>query len=265
MRSSSDIRAPRVALEGRLRHCAQVVTLGVRPNFMDYDAAERQLIRGAGTIYYPSVFYADLLDAMGKKTFPSYHTYKFAQDKIKQTALFQMLEIPHPHTRVFFGRRQKAAILNSFPLPLIAKVPRGSALGRGVFLIRTPEALAHYCQRFSPAYIQEYLPLERDMRVVVIGGKAVHAYWRVAREGEYRTNVAVGGAIDLSPVPAEAIRLAETTAHRCRWDDVGMDICCCRGGYYVLEANMKYGHEGFRQAGIDYDGLMERFILNGEI
>jgi ribosomal protein S6--L-glutamate ligase len=265
MRSSADIRAPRVALEGRLRHCPQVVTLGVRPNFLDYDAAERQLIRRAGTIYYPSIFYADLLDTMGKKTFPSYHTYKFAQDKIKQTALFQMLEIPHPRTRFFFGRRQKATILSSFPLPLIAKVPRGSALGRGVFLIRTPEALAHYCQRFTPAYIQEYMPLERDMRVVVIGGKAVHAYWRIAREGEHRTNVAVGGAIDLSPVPAEAIHLAETTARSCRWDDVGMDICYHRGDYYVLEANMKYGHEGFRRAGIDYDQLMERFILDGEI
>jgi hypothetical protein len=33
----------------------------------------------------------------------------------------------------------------------------------------------------------------------------------------------------------------------------------------VFEANMKYGKEGFRKAGIDYDRLMEEMIANGEI
>ncbi|MBI5064540.1 MAG: RimK family alpha-L-glutamate ligase [Desulfatitalea sp.] len=265
MRATRDNHTPYIALEGRLRRCPQVITLGVRPNFMDYDPAERRLIREAETIYYPSSLYADLLDAMGKKTFPSYHTYKFAQDKVKQTALFQMAEIPHPHTRVFFGKRQKATILDRFTLPLIAKIPRGSALGRGVFLIRTVEELDSYCQRFAPAYIQEYMPLERDIRIVVIGGRVAHAYWRVAQAGHHCTNVAAGGCIDLSPIPQAALCLAEATARRCRWDDVGLDICCHSGQYYVLEANMKYGHEGFRRAGIDYDQLMEQCILNGEI
>lgn len=260
-----DRHTPRVALEGRLRHCPQVITLGVRPNFMDYDPAERQMIRAADVVYYPSSLYADLLDAMGKRTFPSYHTYKFAQDKVKQTALFQMAEIPHPRTRVFFGKRQKSTIADYFSLPLIAKISRGSALGKGVFLIRTAEELERYCQCFSPAYIQEYLPLDRDMRIVVIGGRAVHAYWRLAQAGNHRTNLAAGGSIDLSPIPQAALDLAETTARRCRWDDVGLDICRHDGQYYVLEANMKYGHEGFRRAGIDYDRLMERCLLNGEI
>ncbi len=265
MRTITDRHMLRVALEGRLRHCAQVITLGVRPNFTDYDPAEQRLIREAETVYYPSSLYADLLDAMGKRTFPSYHTYKFAQDKIKQTALFQMAEIPHPHTRIFFGKRQKKTILDYFQLPLIAKIPRGSALGKGVFLIRTVDDLARYCQRSGPAYIQEYFPLTRDMRIVVIGGRAVHAYWRVARAGAHCTNVAAGGEIDLSPLPADALQLAENTARRCCWDDVGLDICCHDGRYYVLEANMKYGLEGFRRAGIDYERLMAQFILHGEI
>ena len=37
------------------------------------------------------------------------------------------------------------------------------------------------------------------------------------------------------------------------------------GRFYVLEANMKYGKEGFRQAGLDYDQLMESMIANEEI
>jgi len=46
---------------------------------------------------------------------------------------------------------------------------------------------------------------------------------------------------------------------------VGVDICEHRGRYLVLEANMKYGKEGFRKAGIDYVKLMEGLIENGTI
>ena len=96
-----------IALEGRLRDCKNVITLGVRPNFSDYDRREMTLIRNAKKIYYPSAFYADMFDAMGKPTFPGYHNYKCVQDKIKQTAMFELLEIPHPRTRVYYGKRQK--------------------------------------------------------------------------------------------------------------------------------------------------------------
>ena len=41
-----------IALEGRLRECKNVVTLGVRPNFSDYPSAEADLIRNAFKIYY---------------------------------------------------------------------------------------------------------------------------------------------------------------------------------------------------------------------
>lgn len=254
-----------VALERRLKGCKNVVTLGVRPNFCDYSAKEANMIREADKIYYPTTFYAELFDTMGKKTFPSYHTYKCVQDKIKQTALFDLLEIPHPRTRVFYGKRQKLKIRDYFQFPFIAKVPRGSAMGRGVYLIRTPEDLRFYFQLNTAAYIQEYIPCDRDIRVVVIGDEIAHAYWRIAPSGEFRSNVAVGATVKLDPVPRNILDLALDTARRCQWDDVGIDIVENKGKLYVLEANMKYGKEGFRTAGIDYMKLMEGLIENGQI
>jgi ribosomal protein S6--L-glutamate ligase len=202
---------------------------------------------------------------MGKSTFPSYHTYKCVQDKIKQTALFDLLQIPHPRTRVFYGNRQKSRIKDYFKFPMVAKIPRGSALGRGVYLIKNQDQLEAYCTQNATAYIQEYLPIDRDMRIVVIGKKVVHAYWRIAPRDDFRSNVAVGGEIRLDPLPTEALALAEHTANACQWDDVGIDICEHTGRYFVLEGNMKYGKEGFRQAGIDYFELMEEMIDKGLI
>jgi ribosomal protein S6--L-glutamate ligase len=254
-----------IALEGRLRECRNVKTLGVRPNFSDYSPQEAELMRKVEKIYYPTTFYADIFDAAGKATFPSYHTYKCAQDKIKQTALFQLLQIPHPETRVFYGSMQKKSILDYFKFPFIAKIPRGSAMGRGVFLIRNQDELASYLSKTHPAYIQKYFPVDRDMRIVIIGEQAVHSYWRIALRGEFRSNVAAGGTISLDPVPQKALDLALQAARACHWDDVGIDICEYEGNYYVLEANMKYGKEGFRKAGINYIQLMENLIENEQL
>ena len=254
-----------LALEARLRGCRNVRAIGVHPNFSDYSQTEAQWIRDAPIIYYPTAFYADLFDAVGKPIFPSYHTYKCVQDKIKQSALFQLAGLPHPATRVFYGKRQQAKIPDYFDFPCIAKEPRGSAMGRGVFMISDHEDLAAYTRGRHVAYIQQYLPIDRDIRAVVVGNRLVHAYWRIASRGEFRTNVACGGRISLDRIPQAARDLALRTASACRWNDVGIDICCHEGRYTILEANMKYGREGFRAAGIDYFQMMERMIDNGQI
>lgn len=253
-----------VAIGARLKHCSRIDTLGFRPNFLDYTPEERQRILSAPRVLYPTAFYAGLFNAMGKPTFPSFHTYTFAMDKIRQTAMFQLMNIPHPKTRIFYGPRQKQAILAAFSFPFIAKIPRGSARGNGVFLIRNPAELSAYLSRKHPAYIQEYLPMERDIRVIIIGRSVALAYWRIALIGRFKTNVSQGGEIRFDPVPAQALELARTTAVTCGWDDVGMDIVESRGRFMVLEANMKYGTKGFQKAGIDYRQMLCDKILAGE-
>ena len=251
-----------IALEARLKKCRNVITIGVKTNSSDYSVNEANLIKNATKIYYPSTFYADLFDAMGKSTFPSYHTYKCVQDKIKQTSLFNLLNIPHPRTRVFYGKRQKSSITEYFQFPFIGKIPRGSAMGRGVYLIRNIDELTEYLNISTPAYIQEYMPTDRDIRIIIIGNKIVHAYWRIASPGEFRSNLAVGATVSLDPVPEEALELALNISKKCNWNDVGIDICKYNNKFYVIEANMKYGKEGFRLAGIDYYKLMEEMIEN---
>ena len=265
LKPETPLHSKRIALGSRLRRCKNVITLGVRTNLSGYEDWQLELIRQSDVIYYPTAFYADIFDTMGKRTFPNYHTYKYAMDKIKQTALFNLLKIPHPRTRVFYGNYQKTIISDYFKVPFVAKIPRGSALGRGVYLIRNDTDLARYNLLTRAAYIQEYLNIDRDLRVVVIRGRPVHAYWRIARPGEFRTNLSQGATISFDNIPEEGVALAVNTARLCQLDDVGLDICFCDGRYWVLEANMKYGREGFRQAGIDYDQLMHDMIENGQL
>ena len=161
---------------------------------------------------------------MGIETFPSCHTYQFAQDKIKQTAAFSLMDIPHPRTKIFYGPRQKQSIPDHFEFPFIAKMPRGSAKGTGVWLIQDRQELAEYTAHPFPAYIQEYLPIQRDLRVIIIGKKIRLAFWRESAPDTFKTNLSQGGRICFDTVPAEASELALETAARCGWNDIGIDL-----------------------------------------
>lgn len=254
-----------IAIGARLKKHHQIHTLGFKPNFCDYSGSQKKMIQKADKIYYPTAFYADLFNAMGKKTFPSFHTYKFALDKIKQTAMFKLLNIPHPVTHVFYGKKQKKQILDRFSFPFVAKQARGSAKGLNVYLIQNKKQLADYLLRPGPAYIQEYLPVDRDMRIIVIGEKIRLAYWRLAPADSFKTNLSQGGTICFDPLPQKALDLALHTAGACRWDDVGIDIIESNKQFYVLEGNMKYGTKGFKAAGIDYRQLLVDLIKTRQI
>ena len=254
-----------VALGARLKQYPSIQTLGFKPNFQDYSNQEKNLILGAKKIYYPTAFYADLFNAMGKETFPSFHTYKFAMDKIKQTAVFNMLGIPHPETKIFYGKKQKQNILSFFTFPFIGKKARGSSKGNDVYLIQNAEDLCLYLRNKGPAYIQEYFSIDRDMRVIIIGTKIRLAYWRIAAKDNFKTNISQGGIISFNSLPQKALDLAQITALKCGWDDVGIDIIEHANRFYVLEANMKYGTKGFQKAGIDYKKMMADLIVEGRI
>ncbi len=116
-----------------------------------------------------------------------------------------------------------------------------------------------------PAYIQEYIPVDRDIRVVIIGEKIRMAYFRVSVNNDFRTNVSQGGKILFDPVPDKALNLALDTAKKCGWNDVGIDIIKKNNEFLIIEANMKYGTQCFKAANIDYKKMLEELILKKEI
>ncbi len=259
-----DEKYPFIALGSRLRGVKEVLTLGVRPNFLEYTPEQRELILGARLILFPTLNYAQFLTTLGKRIFPSLETYLYADEKIKQTTLFYMLDIPHPRTKIYY-RRHHDKILEDFSFPFIAKIPRGSSRGRGVFKINNKKELESYLQLTKVAYIQEHIPHERDLRVVLINYDPVIAYWRIKKKGEFRTNLAQGGEISFTDVPEEAIYLARKWARKCRFNDVGIDLIHHNGRWYMIEANMKYGRKGLMIKGMDIKEIFRKKLLSGEL
>jgi ribosomal protein S6--L-glutamate ligase len=253
-----------VAFGSRLVGVPEVLTLGVRANFQDYSPLEQLQILDSRVILYPTLNYAQFFTTMGKRIFPSVETYLYADEKMKQTNLFNMLSIPHPRTR-FYLQREFARIEKDFSFPFIAKIPRASARGRGVFKITDSADLERYLEKTKIAYIQEYIPHEKDLRVILINYEPVLAYWRKRSSEDFRTNLYQGGTIDFDNVPNGIMPMVMEFARMCNFNDVGLDLLEYAGTWYVIEANMQYGREGFKRKNMVLKEIIRGKLLAGTL
>ena len=107
------MREKLVAIAPFLRSCPQLVTLGVRPSMGDYTPWQRGMLLSASQIFFPTPRFVRVLQAAGKKTFPSAFAYSVQKSRLTQEVLFQFLKCPHPFTRIYYGG-QKSSILRRF-------------------------------------------------------------------------------------------------------------------------------------------------------
>ena len=104
------------------------------------------------------------------------------------------------------------------------------------------------------AFLQQFLDSDADrpydVRVYVVGGTIVGAMKRYAPTDEWRTNVALGGAVEgiSDELPPEAARLAKEATSVLDLDYTGVDLLCRDGTWYVLEVNATAGFKGFYEA-----------------
>ncbi|MFT4885526.1 MAG: RimK family alpha-L-glutamate ligase [Natronomonas sp.] len=104
------------------------------------------------------------------------------------------------------------------------------------------------------AFLQELVEHDEqrhhDLRIYVVGERVVGAMNRYAAEGEWRTNVALGGEVEdaTDDLPEEVITMAKRAADVVGLDYAGVDIVQGEDGYYVLEVNPTAGFRGLYKA-----------------
>jgi ribosomal protein S6--L-glutamate ligase len=151
--------------------------------------------------------------------------------------------------------------------PAILKLMR-STQGIGVVLAETEQAAQQVVETLWSlgvnVLIQEFVEESegRDIRVVVVGQRAVAAMRRQARVGEFRSNVhrgATGQAVDL---PTDYARAALRATRAMRLQLAGVDLLESSRGPQVLEVNSSPGLEGIEQCtGIDVAGAVIEYAV----
>lgn len=197
-----------------------------------------------------------------KPVFPSINTYHLGFDKIQMTRAFMLqFEANTPHTLIYPAENYYIdLVLEQMIFPFVAKEVRNSQ-GRGVFLIENRKAFLKYAEENEILYVQEYLEIDRDLRIVWVGDRVVLAYWRIGQQGAFLNNVAAGGCIDYNNIPEEALLLVKKVCQKLHLNYAGFDIAVSNGVYYLLEYNLFFGTQALNEKRIALGPIIYQYLL----
>lgn len=211
-----------------------------------------ELIQQAECLLFPPYWLINtIVYSLRKPVFPSPASYHLGHDKIEMTRAFQAVCPAHiPRTHILPNDQAASdCILSELNFPFVAKAVR-SAQGVGVYLIRNRQDWAAYRQAHEVLYVQEQLPIDRDIRIIVVGECVIAGYWRVQPQGGFHNNVAQGGQIRYEPLPAVAVNLVQQVSRQLQIDHAGFDIAMVDGHPYLFEFNRLFGNQGLVQQGV---------------
>ncbi|MCE3027076.1 RimK family alpha-L-glutamate ligase [Salinicola sp. DM10] len=208
-------------------------------------------IQAADWLLFPSYWQVNvLLHALHKRIFPSPATYYLGHDKVEQTRAMRAAFPQHiPPTAIQANTPYGIdAVEAEIGYPMILKEIR-SARGNGVHLVERRRELERFAADNPVLYAQPRLPIDRDLRIVLVGDRILASYWRVTPLGGYRANVAQGGRIDHEDIPEAAVALVKRVAAAFQIDHGGFDVAMLGETPILFEFNRLFGTQGIADAG----------------
>jgi ribosomal protein S6--L-glutamate ligase len=202
-----------------------------------------------------------LVYGLHKRIFPSIASYHLGHDKVEMTRVLQAAFPANvPYTRILAGGEECLdTIREEFYFPLVAKEVRNS-MGQGVFLISNETELKDYLKRNEIVYVQEKLPVDRDLRVVYAGDDVLTAYWRIAAPGAFHNNISRGGDFSFADIPGGALDLVRKVAQTLGINHAGFDVAVVGDHYYIFEFNVMFGNEVINKMNIPLKETVYRYV-----
>ena len=216
---------------------------------------------------------------LSRPVFPDMRMYFAEGDKVKQYQVFQYLNISTPRTYITTEKDQALKMIEKIKYPFVLKDPYGYG-GIQVFKLENKQQAKEYIDQIFGAglktgcslcqhifYAQEFLPVEKDLRVITIGPKVFCAYWRIGQGGNWKHNLEQGAKVSFDHIPAKALKLCQEFSRKMKFHWMGYDLlalnngdvkmteysCTVRvkgaeqGGYDVRKAQMEYVYKSVRK------------------
>ena len=231
-------------------------------HILDCDAVLARIIP-AGSLEQ-MIYRVDALHWIEKRGVPVMNSARAIErtvDKFYTTALLQEAGLPTPETVVCENTTEAMAAVVSMG-DVIVKPIFGS-MGHGMVRVSDPDVAFRVVRTLEQLKVVFYVQRVvdhggRDIRVFVVGGRVLGAIERRAPEGQWRTNVLLGGAAHPIELPPSWAQMALQAAAVVGADYAGVDLLPSRdGSVFVLEVNGIPGWQGLKQAtGIDVAGAV---------
>ena len=229
---------------------------------------------GSGTIYYHLALIRHM-ECLGILVVNGSEAIARARDKLHTIQLLVYNGLPTPKTTLAKFPLDLEFITEQFQFPVIIKTVVGSR-GRGVLLCENADQTEDLMEMLEvsgkgEAYhiIQEFVSSSKgqDLRVVVVGGKALGAMIRRAKGGNFKANISRGGSGEPYELNSQIEWLAIEATKALGLDIGGVDILFDGEGYKLCEVNSAPAFEGFERAtGVNVPQQIYQYVrvrLNG--
>jgi gamma-F420-2:alpha-L-glutamate ligase len=176
-------------------------------------------------------------------------------DKLQTLQILSGAALPIPKTILGKFPVDVNVIERELGFPVVVKTLRGTR-GDGVLLCANREQFGDLAKLLDGAQsgadfiFQQYIRAShgRDVRVLVVNGRAVAAMERRSTDGSFKSNISLGGVGTAFEPPPEMAELAVRVANVLGLDVAGVDILFDEHGYRICEANSSPGFQGLEKA-----------------
>lgn len=158
--------------------------------------------------------------------------------------------------------------------PVVVKTLKGTQ-GSGVYLSETPENLRDLTgllteegQESLPVIFQEFIKVSagRDLRVFVVGQKAVACMERKSTDGSFKANISRGGVGRPVEITKEIEELALKVSRVLNMDIAGVDLLYNENGFLVCEANSAPDFKGLEKyCGVNIPEIVYDFAEKSQV
>jgi RimK family alpha-L-glutamate ligase len=178
-------------------------------------------------------------------TFSNYTTFS---DKLSVLNTLQELNINHPKTFYADSKELLMSAGKELDFPFILKDPYGWQ-GESVYLIKTQQAFEKKILQLPKQgfILQEYLPIDHDIRIIVIGYEAIGAMKRLNPKNDFRSNLSIGGTAKQISLTKDLKCISEQIANHINSAMLGIDFFIHNDKIYVIEIETSPGFAGFSQ------------------
>lgn len=188
--------------------------------------------------------------------------------KLSTMAKVKEAKVPVPKTLVCLDAEKiKKEILSELEYPLIMKLAVGGRKGKEVYKIESEKQLNQLVEEkkenLGDFLFQEYIPSDFDVRVLVVGGRAVGAMKRTSPRGDFRANIAQGGKGTKFELTRELTDIAEKAAKAVDDEIAGVDIMFSKNKSFVIEVNRTPQFKEFvKVTGIEVGKIIAKYAYN---